>query len=289
MQSRHVSAGRVYSSAFVPSFTPQQIWDKFRFAHAYRVKPATLSVWQAVADRIKFAPSDPNSFLKYLQETTTSYRISNIFAWLGTAYRSAIKKGLVNQNPFASLDIPIVDSSSEANPFSQQEKIKFLEIAQDSKYDLFVQFLLFTGCRPSEAVGLTWQQIDQQTIRFDRSITLVDGKPSPSHKSKTNRIRYFPIYERLRTLLDSCPKQSDLVFPQAGSTDCINYLSFGYWWRTRVKPWKDSTPYTCRDTFITDQILSGVPPIIVSQWCDNSVVQIERRYLKVLPNDYLPR
>jgi hypothetical protein len=40
----------------------------------------------------------------------------------------------------------------------------------------------------------------------------------------------------------------------------------------------NTTPYNCRDTFITSQLLRGVAPAIIAAWCDTSVRTIERCY-----------
>lgn len=265
----------------------QKIWDRYYQANKPRVKATTLAVWDVVSDRIKSAPKEPEALLNYLLQTTTVNRTAQVLQWLGTAYRWAIKKQIVAKNPLSHLDIPRHQTEDEANPFTKEEKIKLLEVARNSKWDLFIQFLLLTGCRPSEAVGLTWEQVGIDSIKFDRSITTVKGKPTPSDKSKTNRIRYFPIYDRLQELLKICPINGSLVFEVEQAP--IDYLSFGYWWRTRVKTWKDSTPYSCRDTFICEQILAGVPPVVVGKWCDNSVRQIEQKYFKVLPSEFSPK
>lgn len=43
-------------------------------------------------------------------------------------------------------------------------------------------------------------------------------------------------------------------------------------------------PYSCRDTFtfITLQLLKGVPTGVIANWCDTSVQMIERHYLDKL-------
>jgi integrase len=33
-----------------------------------------------------------------------------------------------------------------------------------------IKFLFFTGCRPSEALGLPWKNIGQSTILFGRAV-----------------------------------------------------------------------------------------------------------------------
>lgn len=265
----------------------RKIWDKYYQANKSRVKPTTIAVWDVVSDRIKLAPNEPEALLNYLLQTTTVNRTAQILQWLGTAYRWAIKRQIVKNNPLSFLEIPIPPAPKEAAPFSKADKNRVLEISANSEWNYFIEFLFLTGCRPSEAVGLTWLQVESKAIRFDRSITIVNGQPIPMEKSKTNRIRYFPIYDRLQELLAKCSRTGVLVF--AVDHEPIDYLRFGYWWRSKIQEWSNTTPYSCRDTFICEKILAGVPPVVVAKWCDNSVAQIEQRYFKVLPSEFLPK
>jgi hypothetical protein len=47
-----------------------------------------------------------------------------------------------------------------------------------------------------------------------------------------------------------------------------------------IKP--GSTPYSCRDTLITTQILKRIPESLIAQWCDTSVEMIQRHYADFL-------
>jgi hypothetical protein len=42
---------------------------------------------------------------------------------------------------------------------------------------------------------------------------------------------------------------------------------------------KTTTPYSCRDTFISEQVGKGVPSAVVAKWCDTSEKVINAVYL----------
>ncbi|MBP0011309.1 site-specific integrase [Roseofilum sp. Belize Diploria] len=67
-----------------------------------------------------------------------------------------------------------------------------------SHYHYFVEFLILTGCRPGEACALTWDDIQDGKIRFNKSYSLGILK-----STKNGKRRYFPINERLRKCLDN--------------------------------------------------------------------------------------
>jgi integrase len=69
------------------------------------------------------------------------------------------------------------------------------------------------------------------------------------------------------------------VFPSTDG-DSINYRNFSRRaWSSVVDPIKPgTTPYSCRDTFITIQLLKGVPSTVIAKWCDTSTQMIDKNY-----------
>jgi len=70
-----------------------------------------------------------------------------------------------------------------------------------------------------------------------------------------------------------------LVFPAPRGSP-LNYRNFSRRaWSKLVDPIKpDTTPYSCRDTFITRQLLQGVPSTVIAKWCDTSTQMIDKDY-----------
>lgn len=151
-----------------------------------------------------------------------------------------------------------------------------------------VEFLFFTGCRPSEAIGLTWDKIsnDCSQITFDCSIqTLSSGKKIKSQGSKNNKARTIAASTRIQNLILLIKPESieaeSLVFHSPDSKLMpINYRNFSRRaWHSVVDAIKpDTTPYNCRDTFITLQLLKGVPSAVIAKWCDTSTQMIDHSY-----------
>lgn len=145
----------------------------------------------------------------------------------------------------------------------------------------YVEFLFLTGCRPSEAVGLTSD--DFSSIIFSESIIISKGKQIKSKGSKNNKVRTISVSKNLQQLLQSLKtefsKSDSLVFPSP-TVKAINYDNFARRaWSTVVDPIKpNTTPYNCRDLLITVQLLKGVPSAVIAKWCDTSTGMIERNY-----------
>jgi integrase len=224
---------------------------------------------------------------------------------LSAACKWGKKHDLLESNPYEGManEMPKFRYQVEPKPnaFTEEERDRIIEAFKNHRgtwngrgyagmgynhYTSFVEFLFLTGCRPSEAIGLRWKHIsaDFKFIYFEGSITISgNGKPIQVEGSKNNKKRRFPCSERLRSLLqsirpDTCEVDM-LVFPSPkGKIILYNNFSNNAWNRIvdPIKP--DTTPYSCRDTFITTQILKGTPETAIAQWCDTSVEMIQKHY-----------
>lgn len=130
----------------------------------------------------------------------------------------AVQEGLIAANPWLKVKLP-KQSRNEIQPFSRTEIQAILDgfKAKAPHYVPFASFLLLTGCRLSEAIGLCWQDVDmeQGTITIRRSLSIDrtgNGYRRVMKPTKTGSVRVLPMSEPLRAVLSELPKQHDLVF-----------------------------------------------------------------------------
>jgi integrase len=236
-----------------------------------------------------------------LESVTTLDRTKDGLMYLSAACKWGLKHGLVAANFFEGManELPQHRYQTDPNPnaFTEMERDKVLAAFKGDNrkgknyrhYSAFVAFLFGVGCRPSEAIGLRWQHIseDCQFVDFVGSIVQVRNQRVYSDKSKNNRTRRIAVSLGIQSLLatlkteDCCPDA--LVFP-GPEGDAINYRNFSRRaWHTLVDPIKPkTTPYSCRDTFITLQLLKGVPSTVIAKWCDTSTQIIDKNYVDKL-------
>jgi integrase len=253
-----------------------------------------------------YSPYQALAVREWLITNKTESLTKRVLQGINKAFDWGITHCLVNgKNPYTGMAKEFKhnyeSNDPQPNAFSELQKYQVLEAFKShngalnkrgyrtgykySHYYPLVRFMFLTGCRPSEAIGLTFEQINfkEGYILFDRSITSVCGKIIWSKRSKTNRVRKFPLYPELQEALADVsvgvhPEQ--LVFPSPRGK-IISYDNFSQRsWKSLVDPIKpDTTPYSCRDTFITEQITKGALPSVVAKWCDTSVKMIEKFYL----------
>lgn len=300
---RHLSIVNLDEPQIV--LTISQLWDRYIDYKRQSLKPRTLDKLAVLEKHIKRCPYQAldegmKIRISLLQQTTNS-QAKDVLMYLSAACKWGMKRGLVTFNPFEGMynELPKHkwQDNSQPNAFSEEEKQKIIQGFRNHKptkgigyshYAPFVEFLFLTGCRPSEAIGLQWQHItpDCSRITFDSALVQVgNGERVRVNGSKNNKKRTFNCNQKLEELLlkikSENPHPESLVFPSPEGIS-IHYRNFSRRaWDKIVDPLveRKTTPYSCRDTFISEQIAKGVPTAVVAKWCDNSVEMIEQKYL----------
>lgn len=234
---------------------------------------------------------------KALLAITTTDQCKRTLQYLSACCTWGIQHKFITDNPFQGMAAQLPRRRSLSDPipnaFTQEERDAIIEaFKQDQRsginyrqYAPIVEFWFLTGCRPSEAIGLTWDKVnsDCTMVIFDGSIqTLANGSQVWSPGSKNNKSRKISVSTRVQRLLLSIQSletpPNTLVFPSPKGNP-INYNNFRKPWKTIVNPIKrNTTPYNCRDTFITLQLLKGVPSAVIAKWCDTSIQMIDKNY-----------
>ncbi len=126
--------------------------------------------------------NDSHSFQKLIsniKEENGARSAQYVHVVLKSALKRAVAKGLIAQNPMDDVSSPRV-KSKKARAMDTNEIKSFLITAQVRSgiyYPLFV-FMLDSGCRPGEALGLLWSDFenDMRTVRIQRSLERTTGK-----------------------------------------------------------------------------------------------------------------
>jgi integrase len=150
----------------------------------------------------------------------------------------------------------------------------------------FVLFLLGSGCRPGEAIGLRWRYVadDCTTVLFCRSITR--GIEGPT---KTKRERTLELSPALVAMLKARkaaqnPEPNDLVFTTPNGLP-INDRNF------RRRPWTEvlkaagvvyRKPYTCRSTAASHALANKEDYVSVARALGHSPKVLHDHYADVI-------
>jgi integrase len=298
-------------SKVVTAMTAFELWTKYLEYKKPTIKLSTLDYYErAIGLKVRDIKPTIDKALdvrNWLLKNTTQKQASRILDHLGSAVAWGLRHGEISlpTNPYLGMGRELKPKTRPPGPnaFTPEQKEQILNAFVGSHYYdhyfAFVYFLFQTGCRPSEAIGMRWGDIatDFSVIHFTGSIVQVHRKTVRVELSKTNRVRSLPVNDELRDLLKAIvtPNQKTdwLLFPLNDDPYLpINYdIFYKRAWKSIVTPIvnKNTTPYSCRDTFITEQIAAGFPISVISKWVDNSPRMISDRYFDISAVSFIPK
>ena len=138
--------------------------------------------------------------------------VQKIRQLLIAGYRQALKEGIVDYNYAADTD-PIPKPIRNSNVFSMEHQQKFLNATKNHRFYAGYVLLFYTGCRRSELLGLSWNNINfkQNTIAINQSMILENNKPVLKKKTKTQKsIRTLPVPQEIKSLLRQHQRQQNI-------------------------------------------------------------------------------
>jgi integrase len=187
--------------------------------------------------------------------------------YMRSCFNWAMVQGYAQANPYALLKPAQKPLKPQVKPFTHAE-IEAILGAIHPHYKPFTAFLFLTGCRISEAIGLTWQHVDfdRGTITIAESLS-VDraGNGYRRHRkgTKTGSVTILPMSEALRTLLSSITKGSpdSLVFTSIRGKTIDNDTYRKDYWQPALE--RAKVPYRYprnnRHTLASHAISQGLP------------------------------
>lgn len=183
---------------------------------------------------------------------------------------------LVAKNPVMFEGRPGDSPENGAQPFRGEQLTKLRQAAGD---DLLAFLLLrWTGLRGSDAVRLTWDEVDFQSHEINRL----------TQKRKTRVL--LPIPQELFFALEAEHQRRQ---PQAGERILLNPETGQPFTRRRLYKHMinmgkragvpDSHPHRFRDSFAVDMLARGANPYDVAKLLGDTVQTIEKHYAPFVP------
>jgi integrase len=210
---------------------------------------------------------------------------------LKACWNWAIEKQLITTgNPWNDVIERIqIPPKQMPKPFTREEIGAIIQAFRGDRYYHYyadyVEFLLGTGCRTGEAIGLRWKHLcdDCSTVWIGEIISRRVNRPV-----KRNRARTITLTPKLQAMLlarrDADFNPNDLVFvsPNGKAIDDHNF---------RNRAWKTiltrlgidyRKPYTTRHTLISHALDTGMNPVVVAQLTGHDVKTLYENYAGVV-------
>ncbi len=298
-----------------------EIWNRYREVRSPKKSASTIRMYGWVANHISRCPykllTEAQAIFDWLHANVPADSTKRVLTQLSASCKWAKKSGLIGGNPFQGmaseikLEKPDGEEEEEINPFTREERDRIVAAFKADRYYKryapLVEFLFFTGCRPSEALALQWKHIGRQEITF-RRVFIYNGKKFLIQEGlKTQKLRKFTINAQLAEIITSIkPENFDpeaLVFPspEGKHIDWHNFTARA--WKKvlgslsqdiilpggEVQPGIEyRNPYQMRHTFCSLCREQDIPSIQLAKWVGNSAEMIDRVYAKPVSRISVP-
>jgi integrase len=265
----------------LPSLTPEElfdIWLKFK-----------KNTWDEDTFKIRsYLKSDLNNFFKNKRGNLTEKDARDFYAWLSvkklapdtfnrkldtfeSAWEWLLNSGQAIENPWHNLPRRKIPKNGNVKPFSKIEIAKILTTCERHKhykhYALFVRFLLGTGCRIGEAIGIRWGDIDLNSGKIVIAEQITSGKRK---SAKTGSIREFYLSAGLKNLLTEAKPigadEGNLIFTTATgrSIDARNFRERAWTAILELAKVDYRKPSNTRHSFCSHALEQGMNPVTVA-------------------------
>ena len=286
--------------------TLSDLWNNYSKAKKSGKSPATVRMYGWVANHLERCPykllTESQAVFDWFVSNIPADSAKRVMMHLSACCKWAKKSSLTDSDPFYGMASEIKlkkvgNEEIEIDPFSRKERDCIIAAFKDNRYYKryapLVEFLFFTGCRPSEALGLQWKHINSSFINFEQAV-IYSGRGGLVLKEglKTQKSRKFPINAQLAKLLEQIkPEQvspDTLVFPSPDG-------KFIDWHNFTNRAWKSvlsnlmeieyRNPYQTRHTFCSLCREADIASLQIAKWVGNSASMIDRVYAKAV--DYI--
>ena len=227
-----------------------------------------------------------------LYSTRKAHTVNNVFTPLRLAFKKAMRDGAINRDVAALVANLKNERPREPNPFTPSEAYEIIKqiSAMHPQAGNYCQFLFFTGLRPSEAICLTWEDLDFENNTVTINKAFVSGNlKSPKSIASNRVIHLFPeAIEALKAQRQFTGLARQEIFHNPMCNKPWNNSAFGkrYWHPVLKKlNLKSREPYQMRHTYATWCLSSGEEIYAVSKSLGHSTTIVtQTRYARWIPN-----
>jgi integrase len=117
----------------------------------------------------KIRPLDIQKLYNELQKKYSPATLRKFHKLLTSIFTQAVNWDLITKNPCKGAVLP-PEARSSIQSLDVKQAQKLLEVCRKNPDHFIFEFLLETGLRPSEALALTWDDIDERSVTVNKAL-----------------------------------------------------------------------------------------------------------------------
>lgn len=214
---------------------------------------------------------------KYSAQTIRVQRIV-----INLIFKHAVLYGYIDNNSVSAVSVPRnLPKAQRDHP--SDEDIEKVKSSADAFFGMFAYFLLYTGCRRGEALGLQWRDVDfkNKIIHISKSVNYSGANQnlpvlSPHPKTEAG-VRDIIILDCLfNRLKDMRGKSKDDDFLFGGTTPLTKTAYRNRWEKYKKETGINFTPHQFRHAYATILYEAGIDEKIAQGLMGHSSIQVTK-------------
>lgn len=190
-----------------------------------------------------------DEIIKFLDNINTDRNRIKAYSLLSNVFSLAVRKKIIKESPMAFIARP-KQKPKKGTALTLAEERFLLESCKNTEFELFIKFLLYSGCRRSEVYNLKFDDIN-----FENNTIHIRGTKTDSSD------RYIPIFPALKSVISKCNSKNYLLPRLKRLDDISRYVH-------SVLP--NHKLHDLRHTFATRALEKNIPMKIVQHWLGHS-------------------
>jgi integrase len=228
-------------------------------------------------------PGDADDWSRWLLERLAEATAGRTVKWARQFFRTALRKRLIPENPFAEVKAPGDGNSSRKFFVSREAFRKVLDACPDAEWRLLFALSRYGGLRcPSEHRGLDWADVD-----WERGRMRVTSPKTRRHPGKGER--WIPIFPELRPFLEEAFEQAadgavHVIDRHRITHRGVRKMLLRTLRQAGLSPWPRlfQNLRASRET----ELAAEYPMHVVCAWIGNSPAIAAKHYLQVTDADF---
>ncbi len=251
-----------------------------------QAKKALIDFFGALTMLADVTPGDADEFRNWLLTKRARPLAANtarrLCARSKQFFTHALRKRLIDENPFAHMRGLMVRGNQERQRFVEAEVIdRVLAGCPDADWRLLVVLCRYGGLRPSEACDLRWEHVD-----WGEEVLRIRCEKTAHHSGREWRaVPFFPeIVPHLREAWEMADEGAEMVLKNLRSTRNLRKPFQDLLERLGIEPWPK--PFQNLRSTRETELAGTFAEHVVCAWLGNTGRVAREHYLQVTPDDH---